>query len=229
MRNLSSIGRDYYVIKFNGRLPVTIEVLEETGYNRYQLKIGHQEMSTKSLKALTVGNRYWANFSQTREGMLSINRLIEKPHVLQNELNFLQIVSWDEIDSLVSNGKKHFKDWIINSMELAPNKNDFLMLTSMLLALNEGIYHLPFKIEKRPFLLQWKESLNENLVEFYFAFDTLGAIKGKLGGKLELDVLYEKTASLLKENADNEETSIRVVDTLMPIWKGDNGILDVKG
>ncbi len=234
MRNLSSFAKDYFVIQFNGSLPVTLEVLEQTSFQRYRLKVGHKEMSTKSLKPLKVGYRYWANFSQTKEGILSINNLKEKPKLLQKELDFLSIDSWEIIDEFAKNGVKFYKKWILKSLENSQSKNEFLMLTSMLLSLNEGVFHLPFKINSRPFLLQYKfheNNLNENLIDFYFAFDTLGAVKGKINKEVNMEVLYEKSANLFKnKNFNEKKLHVNISqDMLYPIWKGDDGLLDVKG
>lgn len=220
--------------KFNGALPVTLEVLKKTGFRRYELKVGHKIMSTRSLKPLKIGYRYWANFSQTREGMLSINTLKEKPSILQKELSFLELSSWDMIDEFANNDMKFFKNWILNSLQSTEIKSEFLMLTSMLLALNEGIIHLPFKINKRPFLLQWRakeEDLNENLIDFYFAFDTIGAIRGKITKDIKMEVLYQKSANLFSNKTFNEKPlHVNISETmLMPLWLGDDGLLDVKG
>ncbi len=234
MNNISSFAKDYFVIKFNGSLPVTLEVLEQISYKRYNLKIGHKQMSTRSLTPLKVGYRYWANFSQTREGMLSINNLKEKPALLQKELDFLEINSWEIIDEFCKNGVDFFKEWILCKLEKTEIKSEFLMLTSMLLSLNEGIFHLPFKINSRAFLLQYRyneNSLNENLIDFYFAFDTLGAIKGQIDKEVKMEVLYEKSANLInKENFKDKKLHVNISPSmLLPIWKGDDGLLDVKG
>lgn len=234
MPNISNFAKEYFVIQFNGALPVTLEVLEKIGFNRYQLKVGHKQMGTRSQSPLKVGHRYWANFSQTREGMLAINTLKEKPPLLQKEMSFLDLPSWKSIDDFAKNDIKFFKNWILNSLQTTEIKSEFLMLTSMLLALNEGIIHLPFKINKRPFLLQWKineEGLNENLIDFYFAFDTIGAIKGKINNEINMEVLYQKSANLFIDKTFEEKPLHVSISNqmLLPLWKGDDGLLDVKG
>lgn len=213
---------------------MTLEVLEQIGYQRYQLQIGHKQMSTRSLKPLKIGYRYWANFSQTKDGSLIINSLKLKPPLLQKELNFLEIDSWEIIDNFAKNDIKFFKNWILNLLLNTENRTQFLMLTSMLLALNENIIHLPFKIDKRPFLLQWRineDNLNKNVIDFYFAFDTLGAIKGKIDKEINMKVLYEKSLILLKEKTYKDKILNITIseDMLFPLWKGDDGLLDVKG
>ncbi len=37
---------------YNASLPISIEVLELVGFKRYRLKVGHKEMTTKSMKPL---------------------------------------------------------------------------------------------------------------------------------------------------------------------------------
>lgn len=230
MSPFSSFAKDHFVIKFNSSLPVTLEVTKQTSFNRYEMKIGKRKMGTKSYKSLKIGHRYWANFSQTNEALININHLLLKPALLQKEESFIELPSWKMIDDIFSNGVDFFHEWILNSLQNAQTQPEFLHFTSMLLALNEGIFHLPFKIDNRPFLLQYK-NLNENLVHFYFAFDTLGAIKGEISDMLNIKVLYEKTSNILKDKSfGGKHTNISVDENaILPLWKGDNGLLDVKG
>ncbi len=233
MKQISHLARDYFVIKFNGALPVSLEVLRKTSFNRYELKIGHKKMNTKSLKPLKVGHRYWANFAQTREGMIRVNGLKEKPTLLQKETEFLELSSWDFLDEVALKGQSFFKEWILSKLEKTKLRSEFLMLTSMLLSLNEGIFHLPFMMQGRPFLIQWRDkglSLKQNVLEFYFAFDTLGAIKGYMDEEIRMNVLYEKSANLLQnELFSDKELNIQISQNMLyPLWEGDEGLLNVE-
>ncbi len=189
-------------------------------------------MRTRSLAKLKINGRYWGNFSQNKDGILAINNLKKKPEVLQNELEFFEIPSWEMVETICKSELSFFKNWILNSLEICKNKNDFSTLTSMLLALNEGIVHLPFKINKRPFLIQYKainKTLNKNLIDFYFAFDTIAAVRGRIGNEIEMKVLYEKSANLLSQNYENKLMKVGIADTIMPLWKGNGGLLDEAG
>ncbi len=233
MANISHFARDFFVTKFNSSLPISIEVLKKIGFQRYELKVGHKLMRTKSLTPLKIGGRYWGNFSQTNEGILSINSLKLKPEVLQKELDFFELPSWDLVEQICTNDTIFFHDWILNGLQNTSNKDEFLTLTSMLLALNEGIIHLPFKINKRPFLMQYfisNNNLNKNLINFYFAFDTLGSIKGEINNEISMKVLYKKSADLFKNcEYEDKKININICDDLEPIWKGSGGLLDEAG
>ncbi len=70
---------------YNASLPISIEVLELVGFKRYRLKVGHKEMTTKSMKPLNKGERYWGNFSEAKDGILTISHLRKKPEIIQLE------------------------------------------------------------------------------------------------------------------------------------------------
>lgn len=229
-----SLSKSLYTIQFNGALPITIIVLEKIGFRRYRLKVGNKELSTKSLTPLSVGKQYWGDFSYTKDGMLSIGNLKEKPSILQKETNFLKLNSWDLVEELEKGGEPYLKEWLLNALELTQSQLDFKTLSSMLLALNEGIIHLPLIISNRPFLFQYKliknELLNQNVIDFFFAFDTLGAIKGSVSEEeINLETLFEKTASLLKENSPKKPLHVKVAKELSPLWIGEDVLLDLKG
>lgn len=233
---LSSLPKKLYSVQFNGALPITIVVLEKTGFRRYRLKVGNKELSTKSLTPLAVGSQYWGDFSYTKDGMLSIGNLKEKPPMLQKESNFLHIGSWELVDSIALRGEGYFHECLLAMLDMTENRAEFQVLSTMLLALNEGVIHLPLMVAKRPFLLQYKtsknEDLNENLIDFFFAFDTLGAIKGRCinENSIFLETLFAKTKQLMEDNIlENMNTKIKLSQTVPPLWVGEDSLLDVKG
>jgi len=70
------------------------------------------------------------------------------------------------------------KNWLLEALANCEDKAKFHTLSSMLLALHEGIVHLPLSIDSRLLLLQWCENqnLNESWVDFYLAYGNLGAV-----------------------------------------------------
>ena len=62
----------------NSSLPVIIKVLEQTRFNRYNIKFGTKTISTTSYKDLEVGSEYYANIGSQSGGMISINSLIKR-------------------------------------------------------------------------------------------------------------------------------------------------------
>lgn len=232
---LSSFSKQLYSVQFNGALPITIVVLEEVGFRRYKLQVGNKKLTTKSLKPLKIGERYWGDFSYTQEGMLRIGNLKLKPSLLQNEQNFLPLNSWDLVENISTNQESYFKNWLLDALDKSETRGEFKLLSSMLIALQEDIIHLPLLINGRPFLLQWRrgknEDLNQNWVDFFFAFDTLGALKGRIEKQsISMEVLFAKTARVLEEKQmDTKEIELKITDNLLPLWNGDDALLDLKG
>ncbi|NLC27653.1 MAG: hypothetical protein GX780_02645 [Campylobacteraceae bacterium] len=227
-----------HTMHYNASLPISIDVLEKIGYLRYKLKVGHKEMTTKSMKTLKVGEKYWGNFSESKDGILAINNLRKKPTLMQKNENFLAIDSFDFLEYILDNKDPalSIKKWILKLLAECENKEIFYTLSSMLLALHEGIVHLPLSINRNIFLLQWREnqSLNDSLIDFYFAYENLGAIQGRVDSttnSLNIQTLFERTANFLNRHSKDAPFTLQVEtnDNLNPIWEGTHGLLDIKG
>jgi len=222
---------------YNASLPISIEVLEPAGYRRYRLKVGHKELTTRSMKPLSKGERYWGNFSEAKDGILTISGLQKKPNLMQRDSAFIPMDSFDFLAPFLDSTEPTLvlKNWLLEALALCDDKLSFHTFSSMLLALHEGIVHLPLNIDSRLLLLQWRENqnLNQGFVEFYLAFDNLGAIKGRIlnDSSIEFECLFERTAIFLAHQFPTApfEYKIKTNDTLAPIWEGEHGLLDVKG
>lgn len=239
MRSIRALTNAFIkpVNHYNASLPISIDVLETVGYRRYKLKVGHKEMTTKSMKALSNGERYWGNFSEAKDGILTISNLRKKPNLMQNDSAFIPMDSFDFLTPFLDAKEPSLilKNWLLEALSVTKEKSSFQTLSSMLLALHEGIVHLPLNIDSRLLLLQWREKqiLNEALVEFYLAYDNLGAIKGLIqkDGSISFESLFERTAIFLARQLPKApfEFKIKTNDTLAPIWEGAHGLLDIKG
>ncbi|MBE0495226.1 MAG: hypothetical protein IBX45_02320 [Campylobacterales bacterium] len=237
-KSLTRALKTHHTIRFNAALPISIEVLEKVGHGRYRLKVGHKEMTTRSHKELGVAQRYWGNFSESKEGILTISHLRLKPRVLQSDEGLLEMESFDFLEMLLEAKEPSLvlKQWLLHELYLTQSKSLFHTLSSMLLALHEGIIHLPLMIQERPFLIQWKENknLNDSLVDFYLAYENLGALRGTLNlmkHTLTLEALFERTATFLKHHTQALPFALSLSpnDTLTPLWEGTHALLDVKG
>ncbi len=216
-------------MRFNGSLPISIEVLKSLGLDRYKLLLGTKEFTTKSQKKLEEGTRYWGSFGEGKAGIITISNLIEKPNFLQNDEGFLDIELSEflaqiaEVPSPIST----FKEWIIEN--LANNeikKNSFRLFSEMLLALKEDIIHLPLKHNNKTTLLQVK--LGSGYMEFYCAYENLGPMRGYIHeGVFNLEVLFNKTQYFLKKS--NIATNISINKLIEPLYNSDKLILDLKG
>jgi len=223
---------------YNASLPISIDVLEPVGFRRYRLKVGHKEMTTKSMKPLHKGERYWGNFSEAKDGILTISNLKKKPLLMQFDSAFTPVDSFDFLAPFLEAKEPSMvlKNWLLEALANCEDKAKFHTLSSMLLALHEGIVHLPLSIDSRLLLLQWRENqnLNEPLVDFYLAYDNLGAVKGVINleeNHILLECLFERTALFLTHQIPNApfQCDIKTKENLSLLWEGVNGLLDIKG
>ena len=216
-------------MRFNGSLPITIEVIKSLGMDRYKLLLGTKEFTTKSQKKLERGAKYWGSFGEGKAGIITISSLIKKPNFLQNDSDFLDIelseflTQISQVESPIST----FKEWLIENLEKDDTKKDkFILFSDMLLALKEDIIHLPLKHNEKTTLLQVK--LGPSYMEFYCAFENLGPMNGYISkGVFNLNVLYETTYYFLKKS--NIATNISIIKPIEPLYNSDKLILDLKG
>lgn len=212
---------------FNANLPIVINVLKQIGFNRYMLKIGNKEISTKSQKSLKEKAKYWGELRQYM-GVINVGGLNEFPKIM-NEY-FIQDDSFWILENLATNSSlKWLHSWILDNLAKTNSKDEFKTLTSMLLALNESVIHLPLKFENKLFLLQIK--LEEQKSHFYFIFENLAPINGSIVGEnIILNSLYDKTIfHLTKHKPSNLNVSINKVAKISPLWQIEQNLLDVKG
>ncbi len=215
-------------MRFNGSLPITIEVLKSLGMDRYKLLLGTKEFTTKSQKRLERGAKYWGSFGEGKAGIITISSLIKKPNFLQKNSGFLDIelseflTQISNVDSPIST----FKEWLIENLANDDTKKDrFLLFSDMLLALKEDIIHLPLQHNGKTTLLQIK--LGPKYMKFYCAFENLGPMNGYISqGVFNLEVLFDKTYYFLKKS--NIATNISITKPIEPLYNSDKLILDLK-
>jgi hypothetical protein len=229
--------------RFNSTLPISIKVLQKLESKLYQLQLGNKEFTTRSLKELEVGAKYWGDFNKSKEGIINISNLLKKPLLLQkdemgvkfHEKALLELVQTKEPKGVM-------KAFLLEQLSTANSKQEFLQLSNMLVALEEGVITIPYKDGSLDALLQYKRSKKQDKngeresVEFYAAFDNLGPIEGNL--YLYDDTLrgvigcqYAKSAGLLE--SIKEELSfvvqINTTQNIQMLHALDSSLLDVKG
>lgn len=219
--------------RFNSTLPITIEVLKTLPFNRYQLLLGNKEFNTRSQKKLEEGSRYWGNFGENKNGIIAISDLIKKPSFFQNQTSFLDIESSEFLEELSSldNTFERYKEWLLDRLALEESKESFLLLSSMLLALQKGVFHLPLKLDGRGALIQFK--FFEETLLFYCGFENLGPMQGRISkqGELEVELYFEKSAGFLAHVLKEFDivSHVGLSKDITSLYEADSGMLDLRG
>lgn len=224
-------------LRFNGSLPITIEVLQVFSMDRYKLLLGTREFTTKSHKKLEQGKKYWGSFGENKDGIITISNLLEKPSFLQNNASFLELESFNilkELENTTSLLNDFHESILENLAKDETQKDTFKTLSRMLLALKDGVVHLPVKHNGKPHLLQFKYEQDSLL--FYIGFENLGPIKGRIlkdngNISLNIEVLFEKSIYFLKKELKKLEidTYISLNKNINPLYIEDKLILNLQG
>ncbi len=236
LQRFAGIGEELFATKhsnanFNANLPVCVEVIKELGANRFRLKIGKKELTTKSFKSLKVKQRYWANFSQSKEGILSISNLFAQPELFCNDSLFLPF-NFEEFNLKKELNFDEFRTFLLTKLHNNLNNADeFKTYSYMLLALSKGIIHLPLQFENKKALLQFRMKEDKKLV-FYLALDHLGPLSGILSEKeCFLEAMYQKTIWYLEKERTKFDmlSEIRLTREIKPLFDLSNLLVDLKG
>ncbi|MCR4942000.1 MAG: hypothetical protein K5978_04315 [Campylobacter sp.] len=206
-------------IELNTSLPVSIKVSEKIGYNRYMLKFHNRSLSTKSRNPLRVGANYWGEVESSGDGIL-IKNLHEKPEFsetkfLSDGVNLIQrLIDESEISWL----NEHIKQNLL----YPKSQIEFEIYTTMLLALQKNIIHIPFVYNGNFGLFQMKDAR-----EIYLLFSNFAPIYFELkdGDIKRILTAFKKVAIALSAEF-NCEISLAEIK---PFWLMQNKILDIKG
>lgn len=222
-------------INFNANLPITIEVLKQLDRDRFKLKLGRKELTTKSQKNLKEGKRYWGNFFEGKGGILTISNLTLQPYIFQSDAHFLDI----SLEPMMKNSFS-FEEWkaflIQNLLDEHTSKETFATLSHMLVALSKHTIHLPLLREGKKYLLQFKNSSNPDQLRFYAGFENLGPIQGTITQhngllEMEIEVLYDKSLFFLQKESHKFDmiTHISIAKDILPLYDLNDLLLDLKG
>lgn len=231
--------------EFNNTLPVRLEILEKIHGVRYMAKVGNITLELKSLQELQIGGKYWAMMNQSSQGAVLLSKLVKQPELLEYKLAPLRLTPNDLEQFLLSKDADPFssmKQFLGERLAMADSRWEFAFFTHMLLSLRQKILTIPLRYdegEKEGFLQVRKRPKGKEEVEFYCVFANLGACSGILREieeitQLHINVLYESTAHLLKDNLKElsfiSEVSINIDENITPLYDFGNGkLLDIKG
>lgn len=194
----------------NSSLPVIIKVLEQTRFNRYNIKFGTKTISTTSYKDLEVGSEYYANIGSQSGGMISINSLtkreIIKP-VLDDGINLIEMVANSQNLSWLI---PYIKSKMANSI----SKDKFSIYADMIMALNENILHIPFYYDNRSALMQIRLDKNPKIYLIFSLFAPI--IISIKDGKIRL--VSSSYVSLSKALADELKCEFEI-KSVSPLWQ----------
>lgn len=232
-------------IEFNNRLPVSVQVLKKVDYTRYAIKLGNKEMTTKSLKELEIGAKYWGELANDpKSGMLNLSNLHKKPPFLQKEGAMPVAVEFEVLLKKVLSDdepKKFVKEAIQEKMAQAQTREEFLYLTNLLFSLQQDVLSIPFKIKDKENFFQMKKrksaDKNSFLIDFYSTFNNLGELNGTIlynNGDmiLYLKTPYEATKRFLEGFVEDLHYFSKVIITKEEVgllYEFSNQLLDIKG
>ena len=236
LQKLAGIGSDIghtssSSINFNANLPVTIEVVKQIDGTRYRLKVGRKELTTKSSKNLTEGQKYWANFAEGRGGVLTISNLYRQPHLFEDEAYFLPI-SLEQFFDSHNFSYSDFKAFLLKQLSNEQlSKELFKTYAYMLLALSKATIHLPIVHQGKKVMVQFQKSADASLL-FYIASEHLGPIWGMISQtELQIAVMYEKSLYYLQKESPKLGmiTHLTLQKEFKPLFDLSDMVLDVKG
>lgn len=236
LQKLAGIGSDIgrtssSNINFNANLPVSIEVLKHIDAGRYRLKIGRKELTTKSSKNLLEGQKYWANFTEGKGGILTISNLYRQPGLFEDEAYFLQIALEQLFDSH-SFSYSDFRTFLLKQLsDEQLTKELFKTYTYMLLALSKATIHLPLIHQGKKVMVQFQKRTEASLL-FYIATEHLGPLWGIISqSELQITAMYEKSLYYLQKESPKLGmiTHLTLQKELKPLFDLSDMVLDVKG
>lgn len=236
LQKLAGIGSDISHtsnsgINFNANLPVSIEVLKQIDETRYRLKIGRKELTTKSNKKFLEGEKYWANFSEGKGGILSISNLWRQPRLFEDEAYFLPL----SLDQLLDAGNFRYSDFKAFLLKQLGNENLpkelFKTYAYMLLALSKATIHLPLMHQGKKVMVQFQKLSDASLL-FYIAYEHLGPLWGNISPtELQMSAIYEKSLYYLQKESPKLGmiTRFTLQKDLKPLFDLNDIIFDAKG
>ncbi|RUM46108.1 MAG: hypothetical protein DSY46_00855 [Hydrogenimonas sp.] len=232
-------------IEINALLQLGIKVLSQEKDGAFLIKMGQHTFTTKSETALQPGREYWVDLHQSREGIVYLKRLLPKPLLLTQLTQPLFDGKFLEELPHKKEPAGAFKEYLLQALASASNKEQFQTLTQLLLALHQGIFSLPIYQDGKKMLLQMRQrkknkNLNQKSIEFYAAMNNIGPIEGKIVQfedqcTLTLEVYYPKSVHLLQQHINSlkgfDHININLSSApIHPFWEGEqSGLLDIKG
>lgn len=233
---------DSKALHFNARLPVSIKVLQKINTTTYLLEVGTKTLKSTSYKPLQIGQKYWAQMSNTKDNNIMLENLLARPKILdtiaQSPLKFSPQTLAEVLTELGADLPKEMAQFSAEQMAQAKDRLEFEYFGFVLAGLKHGVLSLCITDNgAQDGLLQIKASKNELL--FSAIMPNLGIIEGKISlhnAALHLSIKanFANTLELLKSQASELEgfSTIYFAHTphLDPLFSLDSHhLLDVKG
>jgi hypothetical protein len=220
------------VNKFNNSLPLTIEILQQTSYNRYLVKFGNKTISTKSLKELKTKTKYWAEFKSVKDS-INLSNLIEQPLFLQKQFDSF-LLEGSKLESLlkIENFNQKIKTELFKQLYETTIKEEFEFISSILLSFKNKVVTLPLLYKGKLEFIQVRTD-SQNSCEFYFGFKNIGPIGGYIIDEvLSIFCAYDSSLKFLKDRVKNlKKLSIQHImldKNIKPLFSVDDIGLNLK-
>lgn len=196
--------------EINSTLPMLLRILGKKGADKYLVQLGKLVIETQSNKELHVGTNYWANVKQSKDGIV-ISDLVKQPKMLEN-LTYTKLkLNSNDLKELLNETHKGgktiesvFKEFLLERLPLATSKQEFLELSNLLVALQNGVFSMVIQEDNgKESLVQLKKQVE--YLEFYSIFNHLGEISGIVSFNenrevcLRLCVMSAKVQNILEE------------------------------
>ena len=243
---LDSLLTEAKLTRFNSLLPVKIDVLDQLENSRYKLLVGTKKLETKSNMKLDVGESYWGVLKDDKTKGLTLSNLLKQPKLLKNA-KFIPKFSPTQLEAILKEDKpkEQMKIALLEHLSKATSKNEFMTTTSMIEALNAGVWTLVLKENQKEAIFQFKKKksrkkggkVEQEKLEFYAGFSNLGPVDGVIEIKddrkvLSLYLYYESSLNLLKNEIESIDLDVRLYKkdkTIEPLWSVLPTLLDVRG
>jgi len=246
LAKINSLLNEIKITKFNSLLPIKIDVLNKLESGKYQLLVGSKPLETKSDMKLDVGESYWGVMKDDPHLGIILSRLLKQPKLLKN-MPYLPKLNYEDFEAILNspNLKKNYKLFLLDHLQKASSRSEFLTTVSMIEALNNGVFTfiLPYYGQENIFQFKKSPSSKKNQkrndlekIDFYVAFSNLGPIQGEIEVKndirtLKLYVYYESSLELLKNNKKELDMKIFLYkkDKILPFFEAVPSLLDIRG
>ncbi|STQ86055.1 hypothetical protein LS73_002610 [Helicobacter muridarum] len=232
--------------EINATLPILLRVLSKQSDNKYLVQLGKLVVETSSNKELTPGINYWANVRQGKDGIV-ISDLIKQPMILdQLESSHVKLHTRDLrelFNEAKASGKQVeslFKEFLLDRLPVANTRQEFLELSNLLIALQNGVFSMVIQDDNgRDRLVQVKKQVD--FLEFYSVFWHLGEISGlvmlsDLRLSARLCVMSDKVKSVLEKHLQDLKGFDEIlidIGSNAPLWDLGNFntpyMLDLRG
>lgn len=185
---------------YNSSLPLEILIMQKIK-NGYLIKLGNKVIEARSAQPMQIGAKYWVHMNENNNEII-LSNIFKQPKItsfLERSPLVLESMNEKNILEFIAKMKENIFEALIN----AKDRDEFLLLNTMLLGMSKGIISIVINQNNRRCLAQIRF---KKKIEFSAVFANLGVINGVLYEKhLLLSVQYESVKKILQKNANKLE------------------------